>query len=208
MLAENHGVNEPIHIQYVTYLRGIITFDWGYSKVVNEEVSEALRYRFAATLELSILAFIVAVATAIPLGIFSSIRQNRWEDHSIRLFALFGSAIPIFWFALLLQYFFTLYTDWQISLRYDPILWEIRDPIEIKTNFLLIDSIAAGSLPHFIDALKHMILPATVLAYGSMATIIRLMRGNMLDVLGKDYIRTAKSKGLPEKQIRRYCQIL
>ena len=201
MLAEKHGVNEPIHIQYVTYLKGVITFDWGYSKVVNEEVSVALKYRFAATLELSILAFIVAVATAIPLGIFSSIRQNRWEDHSIRLFALFGSAIPIFWFALFLQYFFTLYTDWQISLRYDPILWEITDPIEIKTNFLLIDSIAAGSWPHFIDALKHMILPATVLAYGSMATIIRLMRGNMLDVLGQDYIRTAKSKGLSESQV-------
>ncbi len=201
MLAEKHGLNEPIHIQYVTYLRGVITFDWGYSEVVNEEVSEALRYRFAATLELSILAFVVAVATAIPLGIFSSIRQNRWEDHGIRLFALFGSAIPIFWFALFLQYFFTLYTDWQISLRYDPILWEITDPIEIKTNFLLIDSIAAGSWPHFIDALKHMILPATVLAYGSMATIIRLMRGNMLDVLGQDYIRTAKSKGLSENQV-------
>ena len=131
MLAEKHGLNEPIHVQYVTYLRGVITFDWGYSEVVNEEVSEALRYRFAATLELSILAFIVAVATAIPLGIFSSIRQNRWEDHGIRLFALFGSAIPIFWFALFLQYFVTLYTDWQISLRYDPILWEITDPIEI-----------------------------------------------------------------------------
>ena len=64
MLAEKHGVNEPIHIQYVTYLKGVITFDWGYSKVVNEEVSVALKYRFAATLELSILAFIVAVATA------------------------------------------------------------------------------------------------------------------------------------------------
>lgn len=201
MLAEKHGVNEPIYVQYVTYLRGIITFDWGYSKVVNEEVSEALRYRFAATLELSILAFIVAVATALPLGIFSSIRQNRWEDHSIRLFALFGSAIPIFWFALFLQYVFTLYTDWQINGRLDPYLWDIEDPIDTPTNFLLIDAIAAGSWPHFIDALKHMVLPATVLAYGSMATIIRLMRGNMLDVLGQDYIRTAKSKGLTENQV-------
>ena len=201
VLAEKHGLNDPIQVQYVTYLRSIITFDWGYSKVINQDVSDALRDKFAATLELSILAFIVAVATAIPLGIFSSIRQNRWEDHSIRLFALAGSAIPIFWFALFLQYFFTMYTDWQISLRYDPILWEVTDPIDIKTNFLLIDAIAAGSWPHFKDALKHMILPATVLAYGSMATIIRLMRGNMLDVLGQDYIRTAKSKGLTENQV-------
>ncbi len=201
ILEEKHGVNDPIQVQYVTYLRNVITFDWGYSKVINQDVSDALRDKFAATLELSILAFIVAVGTAIPLGIFSSIRQNRWEDHSIRLFALAGSAIPIFWFALVLQYFFSMYTDWQISLRYDPILWEITDPIEIKTNFLLIDAIAAGSWPHFKDALQHMILPATVLAYGSMATIIRLMRGNMLDVLGQDYIRTAKSKGLTENQV-------
>jgi len=208
ILEEKHGVNDPIQVQYVTYLRNVITFDWGYSKVINQDVSDALRDKFAATLELSILAFIVAVGTAIPLGIFSSIRQNRWEDHSIRLFALAGSAIPIFWFALFLQYFFAITLndfmpklDWPISLRYDPILWEITDPIEIKTNFLLIDAIAAGSWPHFKDALQHMILPATVLAYGSMATIIRLMRGNMLDVLGQDYIRTAKSKGLTENQV-------
>ena len=200
-LMEKHNLDEPIQVQYVTYLRNVITFDWGYSKVINQDVSEALREKFAATLELSILAFIVAVATAIPLGIFSSIRQNRWQDHSIRLFALFGSAIPIFWLALFLQYLFSIYTDWEISLRYDPVLWEVTDPIDIETNFLLIDSIAAGSLPHFIDALKHMILPATVLAYGSMATIIRLMRGNMLDVLGQDYIRTAESKGLTENQV-------
>ena len=200
-LMEKHNLDEPIQVQYVTYLRNVITFNWGYSKVINQDVSDAMREKFAATLELSILAFIVAVATALPLGIFSSIRQNRWEDHSIRLFALFGSAIPIFWFALFLQYIFSIYTHWQISLRYDPILWEITDPIDIETNFLLIDSIAAGSLPHFVDALKHMILPATVLAYGSMATIIRLMRGNMLDVLGQDYIRTAKSKGLTENQV-------
>jgi peptide/nickel transport system permease protein len=200
-LMEKHNLDEPIQVQYVTYLRNVITFDWGYSKVINQDVSDAMREKFAATLELSILAFFVAVATALPLGIFSSIRQNRWEDHSIRLFALFGSAIPIFWFALFLQYIFSIYTDWEISLRYDPILWEVTEPIDIETNFLLIDSIAAGSIPHFVDALKHMILPATVLAYGSMATIIRLMRGNMLDVLGQDYIRTAKSKGLTENQV-------
>ena len=208
MLAEKHGINEPIYIQYFTYLRGVITFDWGYSEVLNEDVSDALRYRFAATLELSILAFIFAVATAIPLGIFSSIRQNRWEDHSIRLFALSGSAIPIFWFALILQYFFAVTIDeyfpdlnWPITSRFDEVLWEIKDPIEMNTNFLLFDAIAAGSWIHFKDALQHMILPATVLAYSSMATIIRLMRGNMLDVLGQDFIRTAKSKGLSENQI-------
>ena len=201
-LREKHNLDDPIHVQYVTYLQNIITFDWGYSKTINQPVSEALREKFAATLELSILAFIVAVGTAIPLGIFSSIRHNRWEDHAIRLFALFGSAIPIFWFALVLKYVISFQLGWlPLGDRYDAILWDVTDPIEIKTNFLLIDALAAGSYTHFIDALKHMILPATVLAYGSMATIIRLMRGNMLDVLGQDYVRTAKSKGLSEREV-------
>ena len=167
---------------FIIYLsQSVITFDWGYSEVLNEDVSDALRYRFAATLELSILAFIFAVATAIPLGIFSSIRQNRWEDHSIRLFALAGSAIPIFWFALVLQYFFAVTLDvylpelnWPITSRFDEVLWEIKDPIDMNTNFTF-DAMAAGSWVHFKDALQHMILPATVLAYSSMATIIRLM---------------------------------
>lgn len=201
-LIEKYNLDAPLHIQYVTYLQSIIKFDWGYSKTIEQPVSEALREKFAATLELSILAFIVAVGTAIPLGIFSSIRHNRWEDHGVRLFALFGSAVPIFWFALVLKYVVSFQWDLlPLGDRYDPILWDIRDPIEIKTNFLLIDAIAAGSFTHFIDALKHMILPATVLAYGSMATIIRLMRGNMLDVLDQDYIRTAKSKGLSEYDV-------
>jgi len=201
-LRKKHNLDDPIHVQYVTYLQNIITFDWGYSKTINQPVSEALREKFAATLELALLAFVVAVGTAIPLGIFSSIRHNRWEDHAIRLFALFGSAIPIFWFALVLKYIISFQLGWlPLGDRYDAILWNVTDPIEIRTNFLLIDALAAGSSTHFLDALKHMILPATVLAYGSMATIIRLMRGNMLDVLGQDYVRTAKSKGLSERDV-------
>jgi ABC-type dipeptide/oligopeptide/nickel transport system permease component len=206
-LAEKHNINEPIFVQYVTYLHSIITFDWGYSKAINTPVSEALNYRFTATLELSILAFIIAVVTALPLGIYSSIRQNRWHDHSIRFFALLGSAIPIFWFALVLQFLVVelnaagILDNWPHNYRIDAQLWELDDPIDPKTNFLLVDAIYAGSWIHFKDALKHMIIPSIVLAYGSMATIIRLMRGNMLDVLGQDYIRTAKSKGLSENQV-------
>ena len=218
-LRIKHNLDEPLPVQYVTYLRNIMTFEWGFSKTINQPVADAVREKFAATLELSILAFVVAVGTAIPLGIFSSVRHNRWEDHGIRLFALFGSAIPIFWLALVLKYVVSFQWDLlPLGDRYDPILWDVNEPIEIKTNFLLIDSLVVsgasspiislgalgsylgieprGSWPHFVDALKHMILPATVLAYGSMAITIRLMRGNMLDVLGQDYIRTAKSKGL------------
>ena len=105
MLIEKHNLDAPIEVRYVTYLQNIMKFDWGYSKTIDQPVSEALKNKFSATLELSLLAFFVAVGTAIPLGIFSSVRHNRWEDHGIRLFALFGSAIPLFWLALILKYF-------------------------------------------------------------------------------------------------------
>ena len=138
------------------------------------EVSEAVQIKFAATLELSILAFIIAVATAIPLGIFSSVRHNRWEDHGIRLFALIGSAVPIFWFALVLKYIFAFQlghvTNLPLGYRYDAYLWEVSDKIETPTGLLLVDSIVAGSWIHFKDAFMHMVLPATALGYASMAT--------------------------------------
>jgi ABC-type dipeptide/oligopeptide/nickel transport system permease component len=87
-------------------------------------------------------------------------------------------------------------TNLPLGYRFDAILWELDDPIERPTGLLLVDSILAGSWVHFKDAFMHIILPATTLGYASMATTIRLMRGNMLDVLGQDYVRTAKAKGL------------
>ena len=204
-IIEQHNLDAPLPERYVTYLSNLLHGEWGFSKTINMDVSEAVQIKFAATLELSILAFIIAVATAIPLGIFSSVRHNRWEDHSVRLFALIGSAVPIFWFALVLKYIFAFqwgdFTNLPLGYRFDAYLWEISDPIETPTGLYLVDSIVAGSWVHFKDAFRHLVLPATALGYASMATTIRLMRGNMLDVLEQDYVRTAKAKGLSSSKV-------
>jgi peptide/nickel transport system permease protein len=113
--------------------------------------------------------------------------------------------VPIFWFALILKYWFAFkygdITNLPLGYRFDAILWELDDPIERPTGLLLVDSLLAGSWVHFKDAFMHLILPATTLGYASMATTIRLMRGNMLDVLEQDYVRTAKAKGLSSTKV-------
>ncbi|MDP6846053.1 MAG: ABC transporter permease subunit [Candidatus Poseidoniia archaeon] len=204
-LRKLHNLDKSLPVRYFTYINNLLHGEWGYSQTINQPVSDAIVLKFAATLELSLLAFAVAVATALPLGIFSSVKHNRWEDHWIRLFALFGSAVPIFWFALILKYFLAFQwgdaTQLPLGYRYDAILWDLEDPIEQRTGLLLVDALLAGSWVHFKDALMHMLLPATTLAYASMATTIRLMRGSMLDVLEQDYVRTARAKGLPEHKV-------
>ncbi len=204
-LRKLHNLDKSLPVRYFTYINNLLHGEWGYSQTINQPVSDAIVLKFAATLELSLLAFAVAVATALPLGIFSSVKHNRWEDHWIRLFALFGSAVPIFWFALILKYFLAFQwgdaTQLPLGYRYDAILWDLEDPIEQRTGLLLVDALLAGSWIHFKDALMHMLLPATTLAYASMATTIRLMRGSMLDVLEQDYVRTARAKGLPEHKV-------
>ena len=203
-LRKLHNLDKSLPVRYITYINNLLHGEWGYSQPINQPVSDAIVMKFAATLELSLLAFAVAVLTALPLGIFSSVKHNRWEDHWIRLFALFGSAVPIFWFALILKYFLAFQwgdaTQLPLGYRYDFILWD-SDPIEQRTGLLLVDALLAGSWIHFKDALMHMLLPATTLAYASMATTIRLMRGSMLDVLEQDYVRTARAKGLPEHKV-------
>ena len=203
-LRKLHNLDKSLPVRYITYINNLLHGEWGYSQTINQPVSDAIVMKFAATLELSLLAFAVAVLTALPLGIFSSVKHNRWEDHWIRLFALFGSAVPIFWFALILKYFLAFQwgdaTQLPLGYRYDFILWD-SDPIEQRTGLLLVDALLAGSWIHFKDALMHMLLPATTLAYASMATTIRLMRGSMLDVLEQDYVRTARAKGLPEHKV-------
>ncbi|OIR09609.1 MAG: hypothetical protein BEU05_02470 [Marine Group III euryarchaeote CG-Bathy2] len=204
-LRKLHNLDKSLPVRYFTYINNLLHGEWGYSQTINQPVSDAIVLKFAATLELSLLAFAVAVATALPLGIFSSVKHNRWEDHWIRLFALFGSAVPIFWFALILKYFLAFQwgdtTNLPLGYRYDAILWDLEDPIEQRTGLLLVDALLAGSWVHFKDALMHMLLPATTLAYASMATTIRLMRGSMLDVLEQDFVRTARAKGLPERKV-------
>ncbi len=201
-LREKHNLDAPMHERYVSYLNSLLHGDLGYSKQANLPVSEAIQIKFMATLELSLIAFMLAVIFSIPLGIFASTKHNKWQDHALRFFSLIGSAVPLFWLALLLKYGVAYKMDLlPLGQRIDYYLWDIESPIEQYTGSAILDSILNFSPVHFWDALSHLILPAFTLTFASLAGLLRFMRGSMLDVLDQDFVRTAKAKGLSNRKV-------
>ncbi|EHK52398.1 ABC transporter permease subunit [Mesorhizobium sp. AaZ16] len=187
------GYDRPIVIQYLDYLWGVLTGDMGTSIVTKQPVLEQFLTLFPATLELSICAIIVAVVLGIPAGIFAALKRGTFFDQSIMGTALVGYSMPIFWWGLLLIILFSGILQWtpvsgRISLLYY---------FPSVTGFMLIDSLLSGQEGAFKSALSHLILPTIVLATIPLAVIARQTRSAMLEVLGEDYVRTARAKGLP-----------
>ncbi|MFA5311834.1 MAG: ABC transporter permease [Methanomassiliicoccales archaeon] len=190
--------DEPVINQFYYWLKGIVQGDWGWSKVDSMPVIESIQTHFPATFELALVAMIIAVMVGIALGTASAVRRNKPFDHATRVVSLVGVSIPIFWLALMFVYVFYSQLDWfPAGSRYSDRF--IGTGINDGTGFLLIDSIASGNFDLFKDVVWHLVMPATVLAFGSIAVITRIMRNSMLEVLGLDYVKTARAKGLPEK---------
>jgi dipeptide transport system permease protein len=187
------GYDRHIVIQYLDYLWGVLTGDMGTSIVTKQPVLEQFLTLFPATLELSICAIILAVVLGIPAGIFAALKRGTFFDQSIMGTALVGYSMPIFWWGLLLIILFSGILQWtpvsgRISLLYY---------FPSVTGFMLIDSLLSGQEGAFKSALSHLILPTVVLATIPLAVIARQTRSAMLEVLGEDYVRTARAKGLP-----------
>jgi len=192
-----YGFDKPLIIQYFNYVAGILQGDLGTSLVTKRPVLQEFFALFPATLELSICAIILAIALGIPAGVFAAVKRGSWFDQSIMGVALTGYSMPIFWWGLLLIIFFSGFLAWtpvsgRISLLY------FFEPV---TGFMLIDSLLSGQKGAFSSAVSHLILPTIVLATIPLAVIARQTRSAMLEVLGEDYVRTAKSKGLAPKRI-------
>lgn len=186
------GLDRPIYVQYLDYLGGLVTGDFGSSIVTKRPVLEDFLQLFPATLELSLCAIIVAVCLGIPAGVLAAVKRGSWLDQTIMGGALVGYSMPIFWWGLLLIIFFSGYLGWtpvsgRISLMY------FFPPV---TGFMLIDSLLSGQAGAFKSAVTYLILPTIVLATIPLAVIARQTRSAMLEVLGEDYVRTARSKGL------------
>jgi peptide/nickel transport system permease protein len=199
VMARYH-FNAPIWDQYYYWLTGLFQFDWGYSKVANMPVTDAIVKYFPATFELTLIGIVIAVFVGIYIGTISAVHRDRPIDHGARILALSGVSLPIFWSGLLLQLVFYRY------LHLLPAIGRISDSFIISsyphnTGFLLFDSLAAGNLAAFSDVVAHLILPAVTLAFGTIAILARIMRSSMLEVMDQDYIRTARAKGLPDKMV-------
>lgn len=191
------GFDRPLPIQYLDYLGGVLTGDFGRSAVTKRPVLDEFFARFPATLELSICAMIIAIGLGIPAGVFAAIKRGSFFDQAVMGTALTGYSMPIFWWGPLLIILFAGVLDWtpvsgRISLLYY---------FPSVTGFMLIDSLLSGQEGAFTSAVSHLILPAIVLATIPLAVIARQTRSAMLEVLGEDYVRTARAKGMPPHRI-------
>jgi peptide/nickel transport system permease protein len=180
-LKHNLGMDQPVPVQYVKWLGHVLTGDMGYSTSNSEPVFQALVERLGATLELMGASTFIAIAIGISAGILSAVYRYSALDYFITTGAFFGQAMPVFWFALMMQLAFSVHG---IPL---PFGYQIQLPSA---------GIASSDTFDFSDRLVHLILPATVLSLLGIASFSRFMRSSLLEVLGTDYMRTAAAKGL------------
>lgn len=187
------GLDKPVIEQYFIFVKNALQGDLGYSIVSRRPVSEEFWSRFPATLELASVALFWSIFLGIPLGILAAIKRNTFFDYSVIGVSLIGYSMPIFWWGLILIIFFSVNLGWlPVSGRMD-VIYEIP----VYTGFMLIDSwFSDEGLAAFIDALEHLILPALVLGTIPLAVMSRMTRSSLLEVMGEDYVRTAKAKGL------------
>ncbi|HEY1722058.1 MAG TPA: ABC transporter permease subunit [Magnetospirillaceae bacterium] len=191
-LLKSYGLDQPLPVQYWRYVEHVLDGDLGRSLITHAPVIEEFGQLFPATIELSIAAILFAVVFGLPAGIVAAVRRNTILDHGVMGAALTGYSMPIFWWGLLLIILFSNTLGWTpVSGRID-----VAFDVEPVTGFLLIDSLLSDDPGAFQSALSHLILPAVVLGTIPLAVIARMTRSSMLEVLGEDYIRTARAKGL------------
>lgn len=197
-MKSNLGLDKPVVVQYLQFLKQALKGDLGDSIVSKRPVWEEFKARFPATVELGLAGMLIAVLLGIPMGVFAAVKRNSFFDYFLMGGALVGYSMPIFWWGLILILFFSVQLGWtpvsgRISVAYD---------INYFTGFLLVD-VWHSDQPWlaFKSALEHLILPSLVLGTVPMAAIARMTRSSLLEVLNEDYIRTAKAKGLSFYQI-------
>ena len=196
-LLKQFGYDQPIWKQYLGYLGDLLQGDFGNSLVTKKPVLEEFFTLFPATVELGLCAIILAILIGIPAGIFAASRRGTFLDQGIMGIALVGYSMPIFWWGLLLIIFFSGTLGWTPVSGRISLIYFFPD----VTGFMLIDSLLSGQKGAFSSAISHLILPTIVLATIPLAVIARQTRSAMLEVLGEDYVRTARAKGLSEKRV-------
>ncbi len=199
-----YGLNDPWYVQYYRWMREVAKGNLGFSRTTSEPVIVALKNRFPATLELALLAIIPVIGVGIWLGTAAALNRDKLVDQVTRVMSIVGWSLPTFVLGIWLLVIFYGALGWfqpgRISTQY---LVEIagRSGFQHYTGMLSLDSLLNGRLDIFLDAIKHLVLPVITLAVVQSAQIMRVMRSSMLDALGKDYVRTARSKGLPERAV-------
>lgn len=183
-ISHLYGLDKPLHVQYIEWLKRFARFDFGVSFMDSRPVTEKILERIPVTITIELLSIILILLIGIPIGVSSAVKEGSFCDRFMTVFVFIGFAAPTFWLSLILMDF--------IGVR-----WGILPVSGIKS----LEFEKFGNLDKVIDISKHLVLPVAVSAFGGLAGISRYMRNSMLHVLKQDYIRTARAKGLPEKDI-------
>ncbi|AEV39062.1 Dipeptide transport system permease protein DppB [Pseudovibrio sp. FO-BEG1] len=193
------GLDQPLIVQFWLFLKQVAMGDFGMSTLTARPVVEDVARVFPATLELATLATIAGVGLGVPMGVIAAVNEGRWPDQLIRLVGLFGYSMPIFWFGLMGLLIFYGILGWvggpgRIDIYYE-------DIVPVVSGMILIDSLLAGEIEIFWNAVSHIILPASILGYYSIAYISRMTRSFMLEQFSQEYITTARVKGVSETAV-------
>lgn len=183
-LERIYGMDKPLLVRYFYWLKAFATGQWGYSREYHDSVLFLIRTRMSITLSLMGLSFLISVAVAIPVGVYSALKQYSFLDYIATGLAFFGLAMPVFWFGLMLMLLFGVKLGWL------PIGGYSTQGMDTANIFM-----------RFLDHLKYLIMPAIVLGLQGMASWTRYTRSSLLEVLRMDYVRTARAKGLPERTV-------
>ena len=200
-LMAQMGLDQPLPVQYLRYLKQLAQGDLGHSLVTREPVAAEFKVLFPATFELAGTALLLALLVGLALGITAALQRGSWLDQAVMALATVGNSMPVFWWGLILIMFFS------VGLQWTPVSGRVGIEFDVPfvSGFMLIDSALAdwrGQEPGaFASALAHLALPALVLGTIPMAVIARMTRSSMLEVLREDYMRTARAKGLSPARV-------
>jgi peptide/nickel transport system permease protein len=187
------GLDQPPIVQYAIYVKRVLTGDFGMSVLTSRPVLSDLMRVFPATFELATIAILIGVLVGVPAGVLAGARKGRWQDHLIRVVGLFGYSVPVFWLGLVGLFVFYGKLGWVSGTgRLDVFYQGIVTP---RTGVILIDAALDGNWEIFANAFSHVILPASILGYYSLAYIARMTRSFMIDQLNSEYVTAARIKG-------------
>ena len=198
-VREELGLNKPLYQQFYIYLGKVLKGDFGTSVLTTNPVMQDIRRAFPATLELASLGILLGAGLGVPLGVWAAVRRGKLVDQVVRVIGLVGYSVPIFWLGLMALLVFYARLGWvagpgRIDVSYEFTLVQV-------TGLLLVDTAMAGEWEAFANALSHLILPASLLGYFSLAYISRMTRSFMLNELAQEYVVAARAKGLSEARI-------
>jgi peptide/nickel transport system permease protein len=200
------GLDRPLPEQFVIYIGELLQGNLGNSIMNKRPVSDNLKQFFPATVELTLMAFLIAAVIGVPLGVLAAVHKDRWIDHLSRIGAMAGIAFPSFWLGIVLILIFFFHLGWLPGGRRIDVSVMLNHTAPPITNLLVVDGLLTGDWALVQDALRHLILPAITLAVGPLARLMRFTRTVMLEEMRKTYVLTAHSKGLkPVTVIRRHA---